>query len=112
MAQLVGEIGYPLNVAPTVSASTSAATRTLTCPTGSRIKLRSIVIYASASSNATLTVSVGGVVVLDYGTLALTTAATSLNDINLSGAVGQNVVVNIGAGSVGTTTTSTSAEYF
>lgn len=112
MAQLVGELGYPANAAATVSGSTSATTRTITCPPGSRIKLRSIFLYASASSNLTLTVTVGAVVVADFGTLALTTASTNLVDINIVGPIGSNFVINVGAGSAGTTTITHSAEVF
>jgi hypothetical protein len=111
MAQLVSEYGTPANAAVTTSGTTSAATRTITCPVGARIRLRTIVIYASVGSNATLTVSVGGVVVLDYGTNALTTAPTIFSP-NIVGAVGQTVLINIGAGSAGTTSTTHSAEIF
>jgi hypothetical protein len=112
MAQDVVDIGWPLNAAATVSGATSAATRTLTAPTASRIRLRSIIIYASTSATATLTVTVNSVVVLDYGTLSLTVAGTVISDINLTALGGQNIIINIGAGSAGTTTTTSVAEYF
>lgn len=109
MAQLVSEYGTPINAAATVSGATSAATRTITCPPLGKIRLRTIAIYTSAGQTCTMTVTIGGVVVMDFGTLSTGVSATILSP-NLVGSGGQNVLINIGATGAGTTTTTHSAE--
>lgn len=106
MAQLISEYGAPINPVATTSAANTAGVRTITCPTEGRIRLRTITVYASTTTTATLTVTVGGVVVMDFGTLSLTVAATVVSP-NLVGAVGQNVVITVGAAGGGNTTTTT-----
>lgn len=100
------QAGVILNAAPTTSAANTAATVTLTGTAGSRICVREIDIFSSAAGTPTLTISDGATVVQNFGTLATGTAATRIaGSPVLCGQTGNNVVVNIGAGGVGVTTT-------
>lgn len=96
-----------LNATPTTSAANAAAVVTLTGAAGSRITIRQITVFASVATTATVTVSDGATVVLNLGTLSLTTSggANNFTGLAITGSAGNSMTVNIGAAGVGNTTT-------
>jgi len=110
------QAGIILNTTPVTSAANTAAVVTLTNTPGSRICLRSITLFSSAAGTATLTVTDGVVVVLNFGTLVTgTSAALTTFDGTplLCSQTSNNLVVNIGAaGAAVTTTTSTISDRY
>lgn len=75
-----------------------------------RTTLRKLAVYASAASNATITVDTGSGVVLDLGTVALS-AEAKVFDLMVTAPPGSNITVSVGAaGGVVTTTVSVVAD--
>jgi hypothetical protein len=98
--------GVILNAAPVTSAANTAAAVTLTGTSGSRVCIREIDVESSAAATATLTVTDGATVVLNYGTLTTGVAPNRFNGSPLlCGQTGNTLTVNIGAAGVGITTT-------
>lgn len=87
-----------------ISAANAAQAITLAAVAGARNVLRKIALFASASANATLSVTIGSVV-YDLGTVALTTEAKAFVLDELTAPDNTALVVNVGAAGAGITTT-------
>lgn len=98
-----------LNNNKQTSGSGATQTVTLTGIPRLRITFRSLAIYASAGGTCAITIQDGGTVIIDLGTLTLTTAATIIN-LAFTATVGNNVVVNVGAVTAATSTISVIAD--
>jgi hypothetical protein len=94
-----------LTAAPTVSSANTAATITLTGVAGHRICVTKIMVYATAATGSvTLDIKDGSTIVVDYGTIQLQTLNLAWEDSEvpiMCGSTGNNVVIDVGAGSGG-----------
>jgi hypothetical protein len=97
-----------LTAAPTVSAANTAATITLTGVAGHRICVTKIVVFATAATGSvTLDIKDGATIVVDYGTIQLQTLNLAWEDSEvpiMCGSTGNNVLIEVGAGSGGLVT--------
>lgn len=97
------------------SAANTTSTITLAGAAGQRVTVRGIYIKATgAIAASTVTVSDGGTVILDLGTLSVPLAGATIQFAGnplMTGSTGNNVVVTVGAGgALSITTTSVIAD--